>query len=269
MPNPSAGDIAAALEAWADPAFAESYDNVGLHVGSTTHEVHSTLVALDLTPAVVDEAEWLGVSMILTHHPLLFQPLRRVTDDDMIGNLVLRLVRLGIALYSIHTNLDAAPGGVSIELARILGLNHTCFLCPRDESTCGLGAIGVLEPPMPLPDFVQHVSTCLEAPGLRYVGDPDATVCRVAVCGGSGSSLIQEALAAGVDTYVTADIKYHQFFEVLDVRGTPRMALIDAGHYETEHHTEALLCTWLQDRFPQVRFVRTSVKTSPVRTLMD
>ena len=269
MPNPTVGDIAAALETWADPAFAESYDSVGLHVGSTTHEVHSALVALDLTPAVVDEAERLRVSMILTHHPLLFRPLKRVTDSDVVGSLVLRLVRLDIALYSIHTNLDAAPNGVSVELAHMLNLEDTHFLCPRDESTCGLGAIGSLKPPMPLREFVKHVSTRLEAPGLRYVGDSDSLVHTVAVCGGSGSSLTGEALAAGADAYITADIKYHKFFEVLNDKGAPRMALIDAGHYETERHTEALLCAWLVDRFPQVRFLRTSVRTSPVRTLMD
>ena len=119
---PTTKEIASALETWADPRFAESYDNVGLHVGRGDREVRCALIALDLTPAVVHEAHHLGATMILTHHPLLFKPPRRILTDDFAGQLILHLARLDITLYSIHTNLDAVSDGVSFELARLLGL---------------------------------------------------------------------------------------------------------------------------------------------------
>src|SRR5690606_19503604 len=110
-------EIAAALEAWAPPASKLDYDNVGLQVGDARAEAARVLVALDLTPAVVTEAEAMGADLVVTHHPLLFRPLRKVTADDAAGALALRLARAGIAYYAIHTNLDAAPGGVSVALA--------------------------------------------------------------------------------------------------------------------------------------------------------
>ncbi|WP_243665234.1 Nif3-like dinuclear metal center hexameric protein, partial [Rhodothermus marinus] len=120
----------------------------------------------------------------------------------------------------------------------------------------------------PLRDFLQRVAERLQTDSLRYVGDLDASVETVAVCGGAGADLIGRALSAGADAYVTADLTYHRFFEVLDNDGRPRMALIDAGHYETEALTEALLAAWLQQRFPTVDWKRTTVRTSPVRTFI-
>ena len=136
----------------------------------------------------------------------------------------------------------------------------------QKNSRAGLGAIGTLESPMPLPDFLDRVSTQLDAGSLRYAGDDDATVERVAVCGGAGSDFIGTARSAGADAYVTADVKYHEFFDVLDPSGDPAMALIDPGHYETEALTEALLRDWLAERFPAVTWHRTDARTSPMKT---
>ena len=372
--TPSIQSIADALEAWAPPGSAQSYDNVGLQVGDAQRPVERALLALDLTPQVVDEAESIGASLIVTHHPLLFKPMSSLTADSFTSSLALRLAEAGIALYSSHTNLDAAPGGVSFALAEHLGLTDVDFLdgfadtlyklatfVPHDDvdavrsamadagagrigdyeacafatngtgffrpgdatnphigeaggslesvdeaklevevarwdlgavlgalqsahpyeevaydvypvkqknSRAGLGAIGRLDTPVPLRDFLQRVATRLDAGSLRYVGDPEAIVERVAVCGGAGSDFIGTARGAGADAYVTADVKYHEFFGALDHDGSPGMALIDPGHYETEALTEALLQDWLSERFPHVDFRRTETRTSPIDTFV-
>ena len=263
---PTAREIGDALESWADPRYAESYDNVGLHVGHQDREVKCALIALDITPAVIQEADRLGADMILTHHPLLFSPPRRILSDDLQGQMILQLARLDITLFTVHTNLDSVSGGVSFELARRFGLDDISFLSPKEDSTYGLGAIGRLEKPLTLEAFLHIIARTLDTSTLRYTGTPRAQVSTVALCGGAGGSLVSAALSAGADAYVTADISYHHFFEVLDHNGHPRMALIDAGHYETERHTEALLCDWLGRHFPQVRFVRTELRTSPIQT---
>ncbi len=259
-----AHDLAQALESWADPAFAESYDNIGLQVGSASRIVHRVLIALDLTPDVVEEAVQKDCSLILTHHPLLFRSPSRIVEEDLIGQLILRLARENITLYSIHTNLDAAHGGVSLALAEILGLRHRRFLNPGQDGTFGMGAIGNLPEPEPLRTFLDRVHTRLKTPVLRYTGSEETPVSMVAVCGGAGGSLIPNALDAHAQAYVTADLSYHRFFETLGPDGHCRMALIDAGHYETEKHTEQLLRVWLEKRFPSITFYCASQPTSPI-----
>lgn len=274
---PTISEVGTALETWAQPGWAQSYDNVGLQVGDARRTVQRSLIALDLTPAVLDEARQHGATLIITHHPLVFTPLRSVTADGFVSNLALRLAETGIALYSIHTNLDAAPGGVSFALAERLDLRAVRFLDALETSSpplgpstiqAGLGAVGRLAAPMPLKAFLQHVAERLHAGSLRYVGDAEAAVETVAVCGGSGSSFTPQALRAGADAYVTADVTYHKFFDVLDLDGRPRMALIDAGHYETEALTEELLQNWLSRRFPAVEWHRTATRTSPMDTFV-
>lgn len=263
-------EIAEFLEEWAPPSTAQSYDNVGLQIGDPSTEVETGLIALDMTPAVLREAQSMGATLIVTHHPLIFQPLRHLTVQSFISNLALRLAESRIALYSIHTNLDAASGGVSFALAEKLGLSDLDFLDAVDEGDriFGLGAVGTLSDPEPLTDFLRRVADALGADSLRYVGEPSTNVQRVAVCGGAGADFVDRALAAGADAYVTADVKYHRFFDVLDNAGTPRMAFIDAGHYETEAMTEELLRRALAERFPSIEWHSTDTKTSPMKTFM-
>ncbi|MCY4205450.1 MAG: Nif3-like dinuclear metal center hexameric protein [Bacteroidetes bacterium] len=257
-------DITSALESWASPDIAESYDNVGLQVGSPNRIVDRVLISLDLTPQVVDEAVDRRVSLILTHHPLLFHAPTRISDDDFIGQLIFRLARENITLYSAHTNLDAAPGGVSKGLADILDLHDVSFLKPNADDNSGMGAVGKLPEPISLQMFLSLVHTKLKTPSLRYAGSLESTIHTVAVCGGSGGNLIPIAIDTNADVYVTGDLSYHRFFDVLGPDGDCRMALVDAGHYETEKHTEQLLCVWLEKRFPSVTFFRTNVLTSPI-----
>ncbi len=245
---------------------AASWDNSGLQVGDPNRRVRIGIIALDVVPQVVEEAIRLGATLIVTHHPLLFRPVGQLTPDTFTASLALRLAEEKIALYSIHTNLDAAPDGVSIALAHRLGLNDVQCLDPSAAFNGGYGAIGQLSQPVPLADFLERVATALESPSLRYAGNLQVPVYTVAVCGGAGVDLVPTALARGADGYVTADIRYHQYFDVLGTSGEARMALINAGHYETEVHTENLLRCWLDSRFPQVTWYRTTIRTGPVRS---
>ena len=265
---PTISDIRSALEKWAPPVLAASYDNVGLHIGDASRSVHSCLIALDLTPAVVSEAVKHSVSLIITHHPLLFHPLKSITTDSFTGSLVLRLAEEGIALYSAHTNLDFAQGGVSISLSALLGIENPQFLTPSEDHSSGYGAIGSLPHPVPLEAFLATVAEKLHTSTLRFTGDLERPVQKVAVCGGAGSSLISQALAQGSDVYVTSDITYHRFFEVMRPDGSIAMSLVDAGHYETEHHTESLLVAELGRQFPEVRWMKTMQRTSPIDTYL-
>lgn len=269
MPRtPTIRQISEFLEAWAPLSSAMSYDNVGLQVGNPDMEVRTALLGLDMTPALLNEAKALGATLIVTHHPLLFRPLHAVTTEAYVPNLVWRLAAENIALYSIHTNLDAASGGVSFALANQLGLTHIEFLQPSESGETGFGAVGSLPAPIRLQALLEMVAERLETPALRYAGDPEARIERVAVCGGSGSNLIAEAASHGADAYITADIKYHDFFKVLDTQGHPYPALIDAGHYETEKFTESLLVEALAKQFPQTVWQRTQTSTNPVRTFI-
>ncbi len=269
MSYPTIGDIAAALERWANPSLAASYDNSGLQVGDARRTVKCALIALDLTPAVLREARRREATLVVSHHPLLFHPLRQLTPDAYAQGLALRLAEERIALYSIHTNLDAAPGGVSHALAGVLGLREIRFLEPMAEDEAGYGAVGAWPEAKPLDAFLRHVCHSLGAASLRYAGRRNARISRVAVCGGAGAGLIGAAMAAGVDAFVSADIRYHQFFDVLDADGEPSMVLVDAGHYETEAHTETLLHAWLKERFPSVAWHRTESRTSPVHAFFQ
>ncbi|MFT5517059.1 MAG: dinuclear metal center YbgI/SA1388 family protein, partial [Rhodothermales bacterium] len=237
--------VASRLETWAPRHTAESYDNVGLQVGRSSAVVTGIVVALDLTPQVIAEAETAGANLIITHHPLFFAPIKAITSASLVGSMALRMAEAGISHYAIHTNLDAARGGVSFALARQIGLENVTFLSEResdsDGTSTGLGAIGVLAPTMSTADFLAHVADSLGVPHLRHVSTPPREIRKVAVCGGSGSSLLDAALERGADAYVTADVKYHQFFDALDATGQPRLVYVDAGHYESEAVTEDLL----------------------------
>lgn len=252
------------LEEWAPQSTKLEYDNVGLLVGNEDQEVSSILACLDVTPEVVDEAIALEADLIVAHHPLIFRKLSRITSSDATGSLIFRLIRNDINVIAAHTNLDAAPGGVSFVLASRLGLIDVHFLKtedapvhPRGRET-GFGMIGMLPEPMELPDFLEMVSDRLENAGLRYAGSP-AQIRKVAVCGGAGSFLADEALRQGADAYVTADLKYHEFFTASDT-----FLLVDAGHYETEVPVVKALCDRLRDRFPELEVHHTSVNTNPV-----
>ena len=354
-------EICELIESWAPPAIAWEKDNVGLHLGAAGRPVKKVLVCLDVTPAVVAEAVSLRAQLIVSHHPLLFSPLRRIDPETPGGKMIEDLIRRGIGLFAAHTNLDFTAGGVSATLAGRLGLQAVVPLSPlrererkivvfvpashaggvmqamadagagvigryescsfasdgtgsfvpgpganpflgrqgqfervgetRLEMACpawridavvramraahpydeaafdvyplenasrnfGMGSLGDLERPLGLRAFLAMVARRLRSKGLRYAGPRDRKIRKVAVCGGSGSELLGEAIRVRADAFVTADVRYHAFQEA-----PHRILLVDAGHFETEHPAVAALAAFLRTR-PQVSRERVAIVES-------
>lgn len=229
------GQVIAALEARYDPELAEPWDAVGLVCGDRAERVGRVLFAVDPTAAVVDEVIATGASLLVTHHPLFLTPVHGVPADDPKGRLVHRLVRAGAALFVAHTNADRAPGtGVNAALADVLGLTGAVPLEPAPGAPgAGLGRVGELPGEMSLRGFAELAARVLPATagGVRVAGDPDRTVRRVAVCGGSGGSLLAAAGEAGADVLLTSDLKHHPVSDALEVAGP---ALVDVAHFASE-----------------------------------
>jgi dinuclear metal center YbgI/SA1388 family protein len=361
-------DIQKIIEEWAPTEIAQEEDNVGLQVGSSEKEIRRILVALEITPEVIREAIRKKADLIVTHHPMLFHPLKTVTDSTSSGRFVQQLVQNDLAVYSAHTNLDFARDGVSFALAERLGLVDINFLehsvsglkkisvfVPPDHvdgvadamanagagiigdyERCsfrihgtgtfqpqpgaspsvgtvgnfekvpevrlemlvpgsrltpvisamltahpyeevaydvyplenrsrdfGAGAIGNLKTSVSLRHFLKRIKASLSIPGVRFSGDPDSKVKRVAVCGGAGGSLLPAAIKEQADVFVTADVKYHTFQDARD-----KIALVDAGHYETEWPVlEALvrrLRRAITESGEEIRAFVTTVVTNPI-----
>jgi dinuclear metal center YbgI/SA1388 family protein len=234
-------DIVGIFEDRYDPAWAESWDAVGLVCGDPGAEVRRVLFAVDAVAEVADEALDWGADLIVTHHPLLLRPVHGVPATTPKGRLVHRLIRSGTALFTAHTNADVADPGVSDALARAVGLSGGLRpLSPSpDDPRRGLGRVGELAAPLTLREFAAGAAQGLPATagGLRVAGDPDALVRTVAVCGGAGDSLLGAARTAGADVYLTADLRHHPASEFREAGTT---ALVDAAHWATEW-------PWLRD----------------------
>lgn len=231
------------------------FDNSGFLVGYRDQPVTKALLALDVTDAVIDEALREKAELIVSHHPLIFDPLRSVTDATPEGRRILKLTENRIAVISMHTNLDIADGGVNDVLMDALGAQTECVL---DESGCG--RIGLLDAKMSLQDFLLRVKEVLHCCGLRYA-DAGREVYRLAVMGGSGSCSIERAAALGCDTYVTADIKYHQFQKAVDLG----LNLIDADHFYTENPVVPVLADLLAQKHPELQIFVSSEHQAIIR----
>ena len=236
-------DIIKVVEEFAPLSIQEGWDNSGLCVGSPEDEVTSVLLALDCTPALVDEAMACGADMIVTHHPLIFSGLKKISPDDMIGEAVIKAIRAGISIYAAHTNADKVIEGVSGAMAAKLGLRNVAILDEDGDGT-GLGAVGDLPQPMTSEEALALVK---EKFGLKVVKSSapiSAMISRVAVCGGSGGSLIGAARKSGAQLYISGDISYHNFF-------TPDgFMIMDIGHYESEIEIVDILFSLIKKNFP-------------------
>ena len=224
------------------------WDNVGLLCGDKNKEISKILVALDPFMDVCQEAAELGADVIVTHHPLIFEPLRQVTAQDPVGQCVLFLAQHGICAVNAHTNLDCAPGGVNDTLAAVLGLSDVEIIEPRGENY-GLLRKGTV-PKQSLPQFMAQVKKQLGTPILRYANGK-RPVETVAVGGGSCGDEYEAALAAGCDTLVTADVKYNQFWNASELG----LNIIDAGHFYTENPVCAVLTQKLRENFPALTVI--------------
>ncbi len=227
------------------------FDNAGFLVGRGERQVQRCLVALDITPAVIDEAIALDCQLIVAHHPVIWGKLGQVTDETITGQKVLTLVEKGIAAICAHTNLDAVEGGVNTQLAQRVGLKETVPLETdgTDEAghPYGIGRVGELPAALSLDDFARQVKTALDLEGIRLM-DARVPVRRVAVGGGACGGMLPQVKAMGCDTFLTAELKHDVYLEAQALG----INLLDAGHYSTETVVCPALAAWLREAFPEV-----------------
>ena len=236
-------DILQFVETLAPRSMKMDWDNVGLNCGHSDRPVTKILVALDPFTHVCREAKETGADLLVTHHALIWKP-GFITDGDVQGRNTLFLIENGIAHINAHTNLDQAPGGVNDVLAAKLGLGNVEIINPVDG--VGLMRCGDVTE-QPLDAFLAVVKENLRCDSLRYV-DSGRPVRRVAVGGGSCAGGMAEVLAAGCDTFVTADIKYNQFWDAKE----QGLSIIDAGHFHTENPVVAVLAEKIAAAFPEI-----------------
>ena len=224
-------EITDAIERFAPLALQEGYDNAGLVVGDPEREVGRALLAVDVTEEVLAEAEREGCDLVVTHHPIVFHPLKRLNEADYVQRCVARAVRRDIALYACHTNLDSAPNGMSWRLAEMLGVGNLRVLQPSETGDgAGFGVVGELPEAIDTVEFMRIIQRRLEVSVIRYSDIATSGVRRVAVCTGAGASLIGEARRAGADIYITADMKYNDF-----MAPDKALTVADIGHFESEY----------------------------------
>ena len=352
------------LEDYAPSNYQEDYDNSGLIIGNVNQEVHAALVALDCTEEIVDEAIANNCDLIITHHPIVFKGLKKITGKTYVERVVLKAIQNNIALYGIHTNLDHVKNGVNGVICERLGLKGTKILSPKgglmkklvtfcptasapalrdalfaagagrigkygdcsfnaegtgtfkggedsdpfvgepgvrhhepeqrietvfltqDErkvllalfeyhpyeevaydiypienklDVVGAGMLGWLEGEMDGRDFLKLVKERMDATVIRHTKILPKKIRKVAVCGGSGSFLLKEAIAAGADAFITADFKYHEFFDA-----DQKIVIADIGHFESEQFTSDLLIDIIQEKFPNFAIRLTEHNTNPI-----
>ena len=255
-------DIISYLEEIAPPHLQESYDNSGLIYGRPDQEVTGALVSLDCTEDVVEEAISLGFNLIVSHHPIVFSGIKKFSYDNYVHRVVIKAIQHNIAIYAIHTNLDnVLDHGVNQKIAQKIGLNQCAILRPKDtaEPHIGSGIIGEIQQELDPLAFMDHLKSSMNLKTIKHTALIARPVQRVAVCGGSGSFLLADAKAAGADMFITADYKYHEFF---DADGT--ITIIDIGHYESEYFTIELLFELLTEKFPKFAARSTKVVTNPI-----
>ena len=347
--------------------YQEPYDNSGLQVGNPDQDVSSALLTLDITLEVLDEAIKMGCQLIISHHPLIFKPVKSITGKSVIGAIIIKAIENGIAIYSAHTNLDVVDKGVSSKMAEKLGLEHVKVLSPLDNKLCkivtfvpvdyfdlvrmaifgagagcignydlcgfgvegsgsfrggdgstpfvgevgelhiekeirfetvfprdkkeavvralldthpyeepvydiyplennniniGYGAIGYLPREIDELSFLKSLSVVFGAKGIKYSSPTGKKIKRVALCGGSGSELLEKAVASGADVFVTADAKYHTF-----IGAKNKILLVDIGHYESEKFSIETIQAIIIKKFPNFALQFSGVNSNPINYL--
>ncbi len=235
-------DIIKQLETIAPVHYAEKWDNVGLIVGDEEQEVHKVLIALDPSTEVIEQAIEQQCDMIITHHPLIFSPMKKITNNDFIGKRILSMMNNSIAYYAMHTNMDIAI--MADESAAMVGLKDTVALEQVEPSNqhVGIGRFGNLVIAMSLLELAKAVKKQFHLDDVRVVGDLTKEIKKVAISTGSGEDFIENAIQMGADVLITGDIRHHKALDAIE----RNLSIIDAGHYGTERFMVEWLCAHLE-----------------------
>lgn len=254
-----------ALEQYAPLPLQEGYDNAGLQVGLTeTVEVSGALLCLDVTEQVVDEAIEKGCNLIVSHHPLIFRKLARISDENYVQRTVRKAIKNDIAIVSMHTNMDAATGGVNFKIAEKLGLKNLSFFAGEKEVDGVKGGEGVIGEVSETDGWAADDLVLL----LRDKFAVESVQCnqllrrpirRVALCGGAGSFLLDAAIQAGADAFITGEMHYHEYFG-----HEQEIQLCVIGHYQSEQFTSEIFKSIIEEKCPGVKCFISEINTNPI-----
>ena len=264
--------VLSALEQFAPLPLQESWDNAGLQLGLTEVDVSGALLCLDVNEAIVDEAIRKGCNLVVSHHPLLFRGLKQITDADVVQRTVIKALKNDIVIVSMHTNMDNARGGVNWKMAERLGLTDVRFFAGKtvqvtvadgsgrmEAVEAGSGVVGLLPDEMTAQDFVGLVKrqfgvACAQCNELLR-----RPVRRVAVCGGAGDFLLDDAVGQGADAFITGEMHYHQYFGY-----EQRIQICVIGHYQSEQYTAEIFRGIIQRECPGVMTFIAETSTNPI-----
>lgn len=241
------------IEAFAPLFQQEKWDNCGFSVGDPNGEVSKVLIALDCTEEVIDEAIECGADMIITHHPLIFGGVKKISPQNWLGRIVFKAIKNGITIYAAHTNMDKAAGGVSVLMAEKLGLQDMAPLTPDN-----FGIVGNLKQECGVEEFVNQVKEAFGADVVRCSAPIMGKIKRVAVCGGSGKSFTPYAMSGGAQVYVTGDITYHDFYT------EEGFMVMDIGHYFSEYGIVGLFANIVSENFPNFAVSISKKNNNPI-----
>jgi dinuclear metal center YbgI/SA1388 family protein len=272
-------EIAEYLNSLVPHSYGEPYDNLGLILGDENACLSGILVCLDVTEAVLKEAIDRGCNLVISHHPLIFSPIKKINNVDYVDRCITYVLKNDLCVYALHTNLDS--WGLNRYLAGILSLHNLRALKPlhnvmskltvfsssghqNDDvqnapDHVGFGALGELSCPMDFAEFISYLKSKLGLSFVRHSEPLDRPVMKVALCTGSGRELISNAINLGADLFITSDLKYHDFFVARDI-----INLIDIGHYEGEVCVKELIFEILCNRFDSATILKCATVTNPV-----
>lgn len=248
-----ASEVARIIEDFAPVDTAAGWDNPGFCIGSPDQEVHGVLVGFDCTPDLVREAVRRGADMIVTHHPLIFHGVKKINADTFLGSIITLAIKHDIVIYAAHTNADKAAGGVNDLMADRLGLQRRA---PLSED--GFGLTGFLERPMGAEEFIGFVKKQFSLKVVRTSAPTAGPVQKVALCSGSGGSMLEDALSSGADAYICGDLSYHQFFT------EKNFLVLDIGHFESEIDIVDKLFSLLSEKISTFAPLRTEKDFNPI-----
>ena len=261
-------DVVTFLREFAPPELAEDWDNVGLLIGDPADEIRSVLTCLTLTPNVAEEAISRGVQLVVTHHPVLFHPVQRLTTETTEGRMLLSLIRAGISVYSPHTSYDSAADGINAQLARLFNLQNILplrsrELLPVETQPIGSGRWGSLPKATSLRDLIEHIKPALRVSTVQFVGDLNCPVTKLGIACGAAAEFLRDASLLGCEALLTGEARFHSCLEA----EAANIALILPGHFATERPAMEQLAEVLRSRFATLVVQASDSEYDPVQFL--
>ena len=252
------------LEKWMPKNISEDFDNVGLLIGDASKDLQNIMVTLDATVDVVQEAIDKDCNLIISYHPIIFEGIKKINEEkDYVQKAIIKAIENKISIYAIHTSMDNHPNGISASLAKIIGLNKTSILIPREKKinnlNIGMGTVGYLKSKISEEKFLDLIKKKIKNSLIRHSKITGKKISKVAIVAGSGSFAIDDCLSNNVDALITSDLKYHKFFIEND-----KILLLDIGHFESEKHIKLVIQEYLKKKLPNFTILLSEKNVNPV-----